>query len=839
MSGLTAQIVVPDVEGVFSYRVPAVHSSQIAPGLRVLIPFGARRLTGFVVEVEQSANPRATKSIESLLDSEPAFSAHMLEFTRWLADYYLCPWGDVLRAALPAGIQLDDKRFWVASEHIPDALGFATLDESAQTLLHALQEQPLTSEQLRRRFGLDSSAPLLRRLRSSGIIDYRPLLKPALVKTKYDWTLTLSDSARAAYDSTLFAGLRSVHQQQLLREIHDYEPEGIGRAELLRGATATRRQALAKLVESGHILARRTEAIRWSDSQEVAPATIEPLNLTVAQQRAIQAIELAAGSTERKPLLLFGVTGSGKTQVYIEAIRRVLSAGKTALVLLPEIALTPFLWSRFRQALGQQVAIQHSAQSPAARYDLWREIKAGKFPVVIGARSALFAPLAKLGLIVIDEEHEASFKQAEGSPLYHARDAALVRARMEQAQVVLGSATPSLESYYLAKTGKYHLVELPERVGGAVTPAVNIVNWKPVLEEPPDDPALWKRRKKTEHKESVEPPLLTAELQHALTETLAAGRQAILLQNRRGYSPFLICRTCGYIPTCPNCSVSQTYHRKGGTLRCHYCDHRDAAPERCPRCGSAEWTHQGIGTQRIEDELVKEFPSARVLRMDSDTASGYGRHSRMVTSFAHHEYDILAGTQMIAKGLDFPEVDLAAVVRADADLFFPDFRASERGASLILQLAGRAGRRTRQGQVVIQSSVTNHPVIDAVMSGDWSRFADTELVQRERSAFPPYARLVLVRATAKDESVAARALLKLRRLILENERIEVLGPTPAVVLKVEQHFRYCLMARTRRSADPAGSLLRGAVSRAVRHFKESKAETGVKLTVDVDPQSSF
>lgn len=558
MSGLTAQIVVPDVEGVFSYRVPAVHSSQIAPGLRVLIPFGARRLTGFVVEVEQSANPRATKSIESLLDSEPAFSAHMLEFTRWLADYYLCPWGDVLRAALPAGIQLDDKRYWVASEHIPDALGFATLDESAQTLLHALQEQPLTSEQLRRRFGLDSSAPLLRRLRSSGIIDYRPLLKPALVKTKYDWTLTLSDSARAAYDSTLFAGLRSVHQQQLLREIHDYEPEGIGQAELLRGATATRRQALAKLVESGHILARRTEAIRWSDSEEVAPATIEPLNLTVAQQRAIQAIELAAGSTERKPLLLFGITGSGKTQVYIEAIRRVLSAGKTALVLLPEIALTPFLWSRFRQALGQQVAIQHSAQSPAARYDLWREIKAGKFPVVIGARSALFAPLAKLGLIVIDEEHEASFKQAEGSPLYHARDAALVRARMEQAQVVLGSATPSLESYYLAKTGKYHLVELPERVGGAVTPAVNIVNWKPVLEEPPDDPAFWKRRKKTERKESVEPPLLTAELQHALTETLAAGRQAILLQNRRGYSPFLICRTCGYIPTCPNCSVSQT-----------------------------------------------------------------------------------------------------------------------------------------------------------------------------------------------------------------------------------------------------------------------------------------
>jgi primosomal protein N' (replication factor Y) len=537
---------------------------------------------------------------------------------------------------------------------------------------------------------------------------------------------------------------------------------------------------------------------------------------------------------------LFGVTGSGKTQVYLEAIRATLARGRTALVLLPEIALTPFLWSRFRAAFANRVAIQHSAQSPGVRYDLWREIRAGKYPVVIGARSAIFAPLENIGLIVVDEEQEPSFKQSESPPLYHARDCALVRARLEGAAIVLGSATPSMETFHLAQSGRYELLELPERVGGALAPEVEIVNWRPPTPDADERNETYRRKARGEPREPLpEPPIITPELRDRLSEVLDAGRQAILLQNRRGHSPFLICKTCGYIPQCPNCSVSQTYHRKGAALRCHYCDHRDPAAVRCPQCGSEEWVRCGIGTQRLEDELATLFPQARILRMDSDTAAGYGRHSKMVTAFAQHEYDLLVGTQMIAKGLDFSHVDLAAVVRADAELFFPDFRASERGASLIIQLAGRAGRRERRGHVIIQSSVPEHPVLQAVVHGDWRVFAEGELEQRERSSFPPFARLVLLRAIARDESLAVRALLKLRRLLQEEKMVDVLGPAPAIIVKVENLFRYSLLVRTRRETDNSGATLRGAVKRAVAAFREQKGEPGVKLELDVDPQSSY
>ena len=836
---LTADVVVPTVDGEFSYRVPERLSRLVAPGVRVLVPFGFRRVTGYLVRSKDRDAPKALKDIEHVLDPHPVFSSKLLEFTHWISDYYLCPWGDVLKAALPSGISLDEQKYWVvdADETHPELARLRAAASLERSIVEALLKNPLSSESLRKQFGLNPRAAVLRHLLESGIVSHRPILRPPRIKSKFDSIVTLSERAKAAYGPELFTALRSVHEQNLLRETFELGPDGVSRSELLKGAAAARKKAFASLLENGMIELRVEEVSRWDPHDEIVPDLVEPTQLTAEQLAATEAITTAVDRTRFETFLLYGVTGSGKTQVYINAIRHTLAQGKTALVLLPEIALTPFVWGRFYKAFGNRVAIQHSAQSPAVRYDLWRQILAGKYPVVIGARSAVFAPLENLGLIVVDEEQEASYKQDEPSPRYHARDAALVRARMSDAAVVLGSATPSVESMHHALSGRYKTLRLPERVGGAILPEVKVISWK--QHEPSGDkepaPVPGGRQKSLAH--VAELPILTAELIDNITQSLEKRKQAILLQNRRGFSPFLVCASCAMVPMCPNCSVSLTYHRKGSVLRCHYCDHREPLPDNCPRCSFNDFNAQGLGTQRLEEELAAHFPAARILRMDSDTASRRGIHGRMVSAFAAGDYDLLVGTQMIAKGLDFPNVDLAAVVQADSELFFPDFRASERGASLILQVSGRAGRRSERGTVIIQSSMPDHNVLKTAISGEWETFARDELRQRELSGFPPFARLVLMRSLSKDESAGVRALLRLRRLLQQHTVQDILGPAPAVVAKVKNLYRHQILIRTMRSDDPAGTRLRTAVRAALADYKRAKPEPNVHLEIDVDPQS--
>ena len=828
-------VVFPGVDGAFSYKVPPHLSASLIAGMRVLAPFGRRRMTGTVVSVQAAPDAKATREIEHLLDDRPAFSGSMLKFTRWISDYYLCAWGDVLKAALPAGISLDEKSHWTLATSDDEVIArYAAANPDAQPVMDALRSGPLSSQRMLRSFGLKRDSALLKRLEKAGVASFRPVLRPPRVKSQFDSLVTLAPRVREQYGPDLFTHLRSVHEQHLVREVFESGPDGVLRSDLLKGAASARRQAFSRLMAAGSLELRVEEVSRWDPQTERIPDTVEPTELTAAQKEAVSTISSALATATFAPFLLFGVTGSGKTQVYIEAARRALALGKTALVLLPEIALTPFLWARFYRAFGDRVAIQHSAQGPAVRYDLWRAIHTGRYPVVVGARSAVFAPLEKLGLIVVDEEQEASYKQEEPEPRYHARDAALMRAHMERAAIVLGSATPSVESYHHAQSGRYRLLRLPERVGGALPPEVRIVTWKPperAGEPKPPEPKSKRRRAPIE-----EPPILTDELKACLTDALAQGRQAILLQNRRGFSPFLLCTSCGKVPVCPNCSVSLTYHRKGLVLRCHYCDHREPAPDSCPLCGASEWVAQGLGTQRLEEELAVHFPQARILRMDSDTAARRGMHGRMVAAFAAREYDLLAGTQMIAKGLDFPDVHVSAVVQADTELFYPDFRASEKGAALILQAAGRAGRRDHQGIVIVQTTVPAHPVIRAAASGDWEAFLQSEIASRSHSAYPPFARLVLIRALGKDESSTVRALLRLRRL-LQGKSVEVLGPAAAVVSKVRSKFRYQMLVRTLREKDAAGSALRESVRQALGEYKRARGEPGVTLEVDVDPQS--
>ncbi len=832
-----AEVVFPGVDQAFSYLVPEQLARNARPGMRVLAPFGRRCLTGTIVGIDDVANQRATREIECLLDQQPAFSAGLLKFTRWIADYYLSPWGDVLKAALPAGISLDEKHHWTsAGDDDPRLADVIRENPALEPLFEAMKAGPLSAERMRSEFGFGRTAKALRTLEADGLIAYRPILRPPRVKARLDSIVALADNVRAEYGPELFVHIRSVHEQHLLKEVFESGSEGILKSELLKGAGSGRRQAFARMVEAGSVILRAETVSRWNPSAETVPETHEPEQLTDEQTTAVAAISNAIERGAFTPFVLFGVTGSGKTQVYIEAIRRALAANKTALVLLPEIALTPFVWGRFYRAFGDRVAIQHSAQSPAVRYDLWRDIKNGRYPVVVGARSAVFAPLERLGIIVVDEEQESSFKQEDPVPRYQARDAALVRARHENAAIVLGSATPSAETLHHAMAGKYQLLRLPYRVGGAVPPRVEIIQRvRPVPVEETSSGEKGTEKKRTSR--TLELPLFTDELLSRIGETLARNRQIILLQNRRGYSPFLICAECGWIPMCPDCSVSLTYHRRGVALRCHYCDHREAAPDACPRCACPEWLTQGYGTQRLEEEIAAHFPKARLLRMDSDTVARQGMHGKMITAFAAGEYDVLIGTQMVAKGLDFPNVELAAVVQADAELFYPDFRASERAASLIMQVAGRAGRRTEPGAVVIQSSVVDHPVLNNILKNDWQQFVREELSNREQGGFPPFTRLILLRSSGKNESAAARALLRMRRTLQKDSRILALGPAPAVIAKIKNVFRFHLLVRSARDDDPKGNRLREAIDNALEEYKANRPEAGITIDVDVDPQT--
>jgi primosomal protein N' (replication factor Y) len=814
---VTVEVVVPGVSGGYSYGLRADMAKRARPGQRVLVSFGRRRTTGFLVSLHEKLDPRATKAILEILDSECVFDENLLRFTKWMADYYLCPWGDVLKAALPAGITLDEQRRWVL-EAMPESekwRDYSQRHPDAQRVVDALSKGPLTPEALRRALRATRFPHEVRLLREAGIISLRPVLLPPRVKSKMEAIVSVAEEKASEDWENLLAILETRSEQRVLRDVLEAGPEGILRAELLKGATSARRQALGKLLAKKILKLSLEEVSRWDPEREHAPEIVAPTQLTDAQKKALTAILPSLSDGKFRAFLLYGVTGSGKTQVYIEAIKELLRLGKTALVLVPEIALTPHLWARFRAAFGDRVAIQHSAQSPAVRYDLWRGILRGDYPVVIGARSAVFAPLKKLGLVVVDEEQEATYKQEEPDPRYHARDAALMRAHFEGAVAVLGSATPSMETLYQVRQERYELLTLPERVGGSVMPQISVVS-----------------RQQEDGKE-IAP--LSDELVAEIQAILASGDQAILLQNRRGYAPFLMCHHCGFIPGCPDCAVSLTYHRRGRSLRCHYCDKREEVPETCPRCSSTDLAYEGVGTQRLEEELALHFPQARLLRMDLDTTTRRGAHGRMIAAFAAGDYDILLGTQMVAKGLDFPGVQLVGVVSADTELFHPDFRAAERGSALLTQASGRAGRRERMGKVLVQTFVPEHPVVKTVCEQDWFGFAEQELPRREAASFPPFARLVLVRFSGKDESKVAKAALRFRSLVKSEGGVETLGPAPAVLYKLRGKIRYHLLVRSLRARDESGATLRRAVKQARDEFHRTRAESGVEIEMDVDP----
>jgi primosomal protein N' (replication factor Y) (superfamily II helicase) len=636
---------------------------------------------------------------------------------------------------------------------------------------------------------------------------------------------------------TLSARAETFRRAQRQRELYELLESLGGSAEL---AHVTGQLGFAHAIVralADRELVQAEEQVITRDPFAALPAdTPAALTLTAAQQRAVAALRTAAHNErvtpeQNLPFLLHGVTGSGKTLVYIEVLREVLARGRGAIVLVPEIALTPQTVARFRSHFGDTIAVLHSALSDGERYDAWRALHSGQRRVAIGARSAVFAPVRNLGAIVVDEEHEASYKQGDTSPRYHAREVAIVRARLASALCVLGSATPALESWHNAQRGKFRLLELPERVEGRPLPPVRVIDLRRTRTSQPNSPS-----RPNTSSPSSSPSSLSPELATAIQARLDRREQAILLLNRRGYSTFVQCRECGAVWQCLQCNVSLTYHRGRQRLVCHYCFHEEPPPAYCARCGSGDLSFRGVGTEQVEREVIERFPNARVSRMDVDTTSAKWAHHDILSKVEKREIDILLGTQMIAKGLDFPGVTLVGVINADVAMNLPDFRAGERTFQLLTQVAGRAGRGPLGGEVMIQTALPTHYAIVSALEHDYHRFAERELEERRAPTYPPHVRLVNVVVSGTDDTAVQQQVQEsatwLLSVIDRAARIELIGPAPCPIDRIRGRWRWHFLLRS-----PSAGTLAAVCRRLFLQHTIKPGRSELRLAIDRDPVS--
>jgi primosomal protein N' (replication factor Y) len=793
------------VETTLTYRVPEEWHGLATPGKRVLVPLGGRRVTGYVVGLRVHPPVSSIKDLHEILDAEPLLDAHLLELTHWAAEYYLCPWGDVIRMALPPGIDSLTRqvvRVTTAGAAAMDGEGFLRPGErELLAFLRVRGKAPLPALTRRWRRARAMAHNLARR----GLVDLQAEVQPPRIRP-----LTVPQCTLAPDVNPETAPLppQAMKQRAILRGLAA-APAGLPKGEAAAGNTS----ALAALIRRGLVVMREVEVTRdpFAHPQGLAPSE-SPRELTAAQAEAVALVQTALSEHRFLPVLLHGVTGSGKTEVYLQAIENALGQGRQALVLVPEIALTPLTVRRFLARFGGKVAVLHSGLRGGERYDAWRRIRRGEADIVVGARSAVFAPLPRLGIVVVDEEHDPSYKQEEGSR-YHGRDVAIMRAKLLQVPVILGSATPSLESFERAQTGRYRLVRLPQRIEERPLPLVEIVDLRRI--EGGD--------------RLLSPPLVAA-----LGACLGRGEQALLFLNRRGFSTLLLCEECGATAGCPRCSVSLTYHAGQGRLRCHTCDFERRAPDRCPQCQGSRLRYLGFGTQQLEVAVRERFPRARVARMDRDAAHNWQAAARILESLERGEIDVLVGTQMIGKGHDVPNVTLVGVVSADMALHLPDFRAGERAFALLTQVVGRAGRGERPGLAVIQTYNPEHYILRAVQAQDYAALWEAESPLRREHGLPPFARAVLAVISSPEALAVEQAAVEFARLLREVgiRGGAMSGPAPAPLYRVRGRHRRHLFACGR-----DGGTLHAKIHEATRRLEKSPVARGVRVDLDVDPGS--
>jgi len=834
-----ADVAIPaGVDKTFTYLIPEPLLPTARIGVRVLVPFGRKLTTGLIVALPDSSSLPKLKSITDVLDRDPVLSPRLLSLCFWIAQYYIAPLGDVIRAAVPHGFGQTSKRRVRATVEPGDPRIEELRKRSpkrSRILDFLLAHGTLSAADLQKHAGMKTIHAALNELEAEGfVITEEVLPRPKASARMRDFVEVSRADATAIRNAIQMLPPRRVKVRQFLATLLSLKERNAQDADLLdllkRSGAST--SGIRPFRESGLVPVTRRAVTRQQD-YGVEEQTLR-IVLNDAQRRVRDRLVAAIDDGERHTFLLHGVTGSGKTQVYIEAIRHCLEKGKTAIVLVPEISLTPQIVRRFKSHFGDRVLVVHSRMSAGERFDVWRLALSGQCRVVIGPRSAVFTPLESVGLIVVDEEHEASYKQYDSVPRYHARDVAIMRGHDARAVVVLGSATPSMESYANAQSGKFELLTLPERIDNALLPEVRIVDMtkerKEVYASTRDALPENERGKLREFRH----PSLSRLLREKIADRLDRREGIILLQNRRGFAPFVECRDCGYVEMCDNCHVSLTYHLTKKHLRCHYCGLVRRPALLCPQCGGTELRMHGIGTQKVEEELASVFPAARVLRMDLDTTSRRGAHDRILRQFGTRAADILLGTQMVAKGLDFPHVTLVGVISADTQMLLPDFRSSERTFQLLTQVAGRAGRSQLKGEVIIQTAQPGHRTLVHVLDHDYETYFRDELAEREEVNFPPFSRLVLVETRGEDEEEVRKLAERLGAALKQDAPpYALLGPAPAVIGKINRQYRWHIVLKTAKGADPSGALTHARIHHATEAVKGRAKKT--QVIVDVDP----
>lgn len=806
----------------FTYSVPKELEEFVKVGVRAVAPFGKRTLTGFIINIPDSISLKRdeVKPITDVLDDRAIFTKKSIKFYEWLAEYYLCSLGEALKLLVPQGTDVESKKKIVVDKEFVNELLLKEKRKDSvnfKLLLELSQKNEISFTSLQKAVKKKNIYSQIRKLHNQGAVTIVDEIKEAAVKIKKVKYVKLAKSIAEIYSSFPELDRNSPKQVKILLKLIEAKDIPFPAAELLH-KTESSQSSLNGLEQKGLVKIFEKEVDRRF--KEHYEEKHQQLILTEDQQEVVDEVSGSLTEDEFKTYLLHGVTGSGKTQVYIELAKKVLGKNKSVLILVPEISLTPQITSRFFNNFGETVTVIHSRMSAGERYDSWRRVLNGKSKVVIGARSALFAPLDKIGLIVVDEEHDASYKSFEMTPKYNARDSAVMLGSIFKCPVVLGSATPSIESMYNAEIGKYKLLSLPKRIDDVKLPKIIFVN---IAHE--------KNKSKTE-------TVFSKVLLDKIEDRLKKKEGVIILQNRRGFSTQIFCSDCGEVEMCENCSVPMVYHINQNKIQCHYCGLIKPVPGACTHCGSINIKYFGTGTERVEDELQFYFPNAKVERIDSDSITKKAYLSNLLLSFSKGEIDILVGTQMVSKGLDFARVTLVGVISAETTLWLPDFRADERTFQLLTQVSGRAGRSKAEGEVIIQTYNERNFVLKKVFENDYSGFYAKEKADREKMGYPPFTRIALIESKDKDINKAKGAITDFYKEIIKFKKLlKISDPTTAQIFKLMNNYRYHILIKSFKDKDPGGSVLRKAILDSWTEFNKKSRFRDVNLFYDVDPQS--
>ncbi|MEO5603094.1 MAG: primosomal protein N' [Cyclobacteriaceae bacterium] len=806
----------------FTYRVPFNLNDTIRIGQRVIVQFGDRKvLTGLIINIhETSPQEYEAKSLLDVLDDFPSVNELQLKLFQWIADYYMCSMGEVMNAALPAGLKLSSESMVQVhpSFHAEDS----TLDFSEKEimLLNRLQQGTMSYTEVAKFLGVKFIFSILKSLSGKEAIILFEEVKEKF-KPKIEKRIRLNTSINSAKAlEELFQALSTKPKQEavLLKYLQEVpvlqqaeaNKSGLSKKDLLDGDVSD--SSINTLIKHGVLEEFETIVPRFGflDTRE------QPVILLSEEQERVQN-EIIKSFDQYTTTLLHGITGSGKTEIYINLIKKALESDTQVLYLLPEIALTTQIVHRLKKIFGASMGVYHSRFSDNERVEVWNGILSGKFKFVIGVRSSIFLPFDNLGLIIVDEEHDASYKQQEPAPRYHARDVAMIIAQLHHSKVLLGSATPSLESYFNSQQKKYGLVKLDKRFGEANLPEIVLAN-------------MGNERKMKTVKGEFSGLLL-----RNIEETLSKKEQVIIFQNRRGYSPMMSCEDCGWVPKCVNCAVSLTYHQYRHALVCHYCGYKETVPHNCPVCTSARIKTVGYGTEKLEEELNAHFPEAITQRMDLETTRSKTGYDSIIEQFEKGETDILVGTQMVTKGLDFDKVSLVGVFNADRMMHFPDFRSYERAYQLITQVSGRAGRRAKQGKVIIQTSNTEHPVLNFILKNHYEAFYKTQVDDRHQHDYPPFSRLIEIVVKHTDKKICRDAAQQLAAMLRQHlDKVKIMGPGEPMVSKIRNQFLMSMLLKMIRGKSDL-SQIKLVIQNSITMLSKEKGFRNVRMIVDVDP----